>query len=297
MGQIYKITIQKPSGEIFNYIGKSSLTSEIRFKSHQSGDQLVDRYMKKYLDSTVLTTLVTGVQTEEELNDLESYYIQKFESYKPWGKNGLNLTLGGEGVRKYNISKDELQGYINEGLSDSEICVRLGNVSGTVLKNSLKSFGIERKSLFEIHESTIRQMITDGKTQGEISTATGIGSDKLPRLLKEAGLKAAKKPRVTTTPEMIEQVRILTAEGRSCYEIERATRIHFVTVNSIQRKLGIKSTATKVKNGATTVTSELTSKVIELRKTGLSQYAISRELGCARCTVGFILQGKYDHLK
>lgn len=300
MGQIYKITITKPSGEKFNYIGKSSHTSEIRFKGHQNGDQLVDRYIKKYLDSTVLTTLVTGIQTEEELNDFECYYIQKFESYKPWGKNGLNLTLGGDGARKYNISKDELQAAVDEGLSRIELCVRFGGISLQGLVRWMKAYEIGLKTVCELNRVKLEALTAEGKTLTEMSQITGINNVQISEFLRENGLKAATKKKALTTDEQVGEIRELTEAGKSVREIERLTGIHRATVHANQKRLGIKSTnkgGGESRIGSITVTPELISKVSELRASGLSYDSIARELNCSSKTVNRILAGNFDHLK
>lgn len=297
--EIYGIEILREGKSSLWYVGKSSRSSAVRFTEHLNGTtQKVDQAIKKYgQDATRLHIFCEDIEDETELNRLEVLYIQLMETYVGDKKGGLNMTRGGEGARKYEISKEELQGYIDAGLSDTEICVRLGNLSNDTLKSWMKSYGIKRKSLFQQHEATIRQMVADGKHLGEISTATGIDSVSLGIATRLADLKVAKKKYVNTTPEMEEQVRTLTAEGKSSYGIEQLLGISRGTVQNIRKKLGIKSTAKNgLTKGAVGATPELIAKVLELRATGLSNYAISRQVGCSEWTARAIVNGKYDHL-
>lgn len=297
--EIYLIKITKPNGEERFYIGQTKLTSAIRFRQHCYGDQqLIDKKIRQYgTNNTELIVLADNIESAEELDHLEVLYIKLFESFVGWGKGGYNKNLGGLGRRTVEIDKDELQAAVDEGLSMTEMSKRFGNISVKTVAAWMLTYEIENKSSFQQQEVVIHQMIADGKTLGEISAYTNIDSGSLSKAIKAAGLKAARKKPVITTPEMIEQVRMLTAEGKSCPEIERTTGINFMTVNNIQRKLNIKSTATSVKNGATAVTPELISKITELRATGMSHNTIAREIKCSPSTIGFILQGKYDHLK
>lgn len=298
MGQIYLIKINKKDGNSGWYVGQTKYTAKQRFQGHIYGDTLVDNKIREHgIENTELIVLHNDVQTQEELDRLEVFYIDYFKTFVGHNKGGYNKTLGGSGTRTTEIGREELQKAVDEGLSMTEMCKRFGNITNVTLTSWMRAYEIENKSLFQQHEATIRQMISEGKHLGEISAATGIQSSILSTELKAAGLKATRKHTVRTTPKMEEQVRTLTADGKSVYEIERLTGISRSNVQKIREKLGLKSSATSsVNKGATAVTPEIISKVEALRAEGHSHYQIARKIGYDRSTVTRILNGKYSHL-
>lgn len=97
---IYKIT--NPVGAI--YIGQSK-NIELRFKKYKILSGGVKNQPKLYqslLQYGVSAHVYDVVKEckESELDDLEKFYINYFNSFK----NGLNMTDGG--IRKFNISKE-----------------------------------------------------------------------------------------------------------------------------------------------------------------------------------------------
>lgn len=54
---------------------------------------------------------VLGEFDDAILSDMEIKYIDEFDSYK----NGYNSTLGGEGVRKLNINKNDIRSRFEKG--------------------------------------------------------------------------------------------------------------------------------------------------------------------------------------
>ena len=99
---IYKIT--NPNGKV--YIGKS-IDIEKRYyqykKGHAKNQTALYRSLKKYgWDSHKVEVLKEC--TEDQLNTLEKYYINYYDSVE----NGLNLTYGGDGGRKSDITKQRI---------------------------------------------------------------------------------------------------------------------------------------------------------------------------------------------
>lgn len=73
--------------------------------------------------------------SEEQLNDKEKFYIQKYNSYN----NGYNETLGGEGSTLYNY-KDILKLW-EDGFNVTEISKIIGSSKGTI-ERALNSYNI-----------------------------------------------------------------------------------------------------------------------------------------------------------
>lgn len=105
MGYIYKIT-NKINGKI--YIGQTRTTLKARMNKHFSKarqanvtgiDAAIKKYGKENFDVEVLCSC-----KEEELNDLEIFYINKYDSYN----SGYNLTLGGQGTSVLNLDVNEV---------------------------------------------------------------------------------------------------------------------------------------------------------------------------------------------
>ena len=90
---IYKVT-NKLNGKI--YIGQTSRTLNIRMAEHLANKRTsyFDRALQKYGIENFNVEIIDEVDTKKELDQLEQYYIQFFNSKVP---NGYNMTDGGEG--------------------------------------------------------------------------------------------------------------------------------------------------------------------------------------------------------
>ena len=115
MAIIYKIT-NKVNGKV--YIGQTKTPLNQRMNKHYSRancieditgiDAAIRKYGKENFDVEIIDTC-----TEEQLDDLERFYIAKYDSYE----NGYNLTRGGQdGIgSKLNIDVDAAyQIYLRE---------------------------------------------------------------------------------------------------------------------------------------------------------------------------------------
>jgi len=96
-GYVYKIT--SPSGN--EYIGKTvDLKNRInKYKCLDCKKQkILCRSLKKYgFDNHKFEIVYEGEITNLDLNNLEIYYIGFYNTYNQKNKNGMNLTLGGDG--------------------------------------------------------------------------------------------------------------------------------------------------------------------------------------------------------
>lgn len=116
MGFIYKIT-NRVNGKI--YIGQTMKTVEGRFSEHirtakNKGTKNVyalhHAIRKHGADAFTVETL--GEYPEDRLDEMEIYYIAKYNSFKP---NGYNITEGGCGTRGYKHT-EETRKFLTQNL-------------------------------------------------------------------------------------------------------------------------------------------------------------------------------------
>lgn len=108
MGFIYRI-YNKANGK--SYIGQTKNLKK-RWYSHvwssKSHDRhsLISRAIHKYgIENFDFLILEEGLETQEEIDLLEVYYIAYFDTNSSRGGSGYNLTDGGEGVKGLKMSK------------------------------------------------------------------------------------------------------------------------------------------------------------------------------------------------
>lgn len=112
MAAIYKIT-NLVNNKI--YIGQTINSIDKRFKQHLSQvncanicSALYSAFTKYGKENFIIESIVSGEYSREELNELEIFYIKKFDSLSP---NGYNLQSGGnsfmvvESVKKQTSEK------------------------------------------------------------------------------------------------------------------------------------------------------------------------------------------------
>ena len=105
MGEIYKIT-NLINGKC--YIGKTKHESIIRWRVHINGyhpSSLIHKAIEKYGVENFSFEIIEKEVQESLLNDLEMFYISKFNSKIP---NDYNLTDGGDGGKGYKPTAESL---------------------------------------------------------------------------------------------------------------------------------------------------------------------------------------------
>lgn len=108
MGCIYML-VNKINKKI--YIGKTTYSLEKRLNEHKSAINRCDKYdtklyraLRKYgIENFEVINIKDNIDNEDELNKLETEYINKYDSYN----NGYNSTLGGDGVSIYTDKDKE----------------------------------------------------------------------------------------------------------------------------------------------------------------------------------------------
>lgn len=98
MGTIYVLK-NKINGKC--YVGQTIQLFKYRFRVHQTSHSLIGKALRKYGSENFEKILMENI-SEEQLDDLERDYIQKYNCICP---NGYNLTYGGEGGRRSEEAK------------------------------------------------------------------------------------------------------------------------------------------------------------------------------------------------
>lgn len=149
MGYIYKITNKITSQ---NYIGQTIQDLNERWRQHRSSKSNC-RYLKsaftKYgIENFDFKLICIGF--DSNLNDLEIYYINKYNSISP---NGYNLRLGGNSGGRHN---EETKKKISETLKNRSDIVRskhqLGKPHTEEVKNKISKSLSGRKLSSETKE-------------------------------------------------------------------------------------------------------------------------------------------------
>lgn len=104
-GKIYLIT------NLINnkkYVGQTVMTLKQRWNKHLSNSRTLNPTgiagaIKKYGEQNFSMELLATCKIED-LNELEKYYIRKYNTFN----NGYNLTLGGEGGKTLNLNEEEV---------------------------------------------------------------------------------------------------------------------------------------------------------------------------------------------
>jgi hypothetical protein len=114
-GGVYKII--SPNKKI--YIGRTK-NLRLRFQKYsklhcERQNKLYNSFIKYGFENHSLEILVFS-DSNSELNELEILFIKQYDSF--YGKNGLNLTEGGDGMRKKHSEKTKNK--ISESLKNSE---------------------------------------------------------------------------------------------------------------------------------------------------------------------------------
>jgi len=147
---IYKIT--SPKGRI--YIGQSkNINSRInRYKKLQCCRTqlfLYRSFLKYGVENHKFEILDLGDYTKKELNELESNYIIKHNSFNGWGKEGLNLTTGGDSYEFDNSVKLKMsitrKRKIKEGQLNSKLTIDEVKEIKKLLLTTIKQVDIAKK--------------------------------------------------------------------------------------------------------------------------------------------------------
>lgn len=107
-GIVYKFI--SPSGGI--YIGQTIKLFERRKHEHNceslnGSTKIFHNAIRKYTIENFESEILCNADSKDELNALEIYYIEKYNSYYKNDNGGYNMTLGGEGTNGYIFTQED----------------------------------------------------------------------------------------------------------------------------------------------------------------------------------------------
>lgn len=85
------------------YVGQTIRTFKERFKEHLSGDQYIDRVIRKRGADMFATAILKLCYSQEELDYWEQHFIKYRDTMAP---NGYNLTAGGDGAQSFHHTEE-----------------------------------------------------------------------------------------------------------------------------------------------------------------------------------------------
>lgn len=130
------------------YIGKTLKSTEYRFREHirdafmyrdRDANNKFYNALRKY-GAEHFRARCIGKFNADELNDMEIYYIKKYNSYK----NGYNSTLGGDGTTTLSFDDETIKNILVK-YRNGESIVKIAsfyNVSTFSISNILRKMGI-----------------------------------------------------------------------------------------------------------------------------------------------------------
>lgn len=189
------------------YIGQTIQSIEKRFYQHinphgNNNKQIICKAIKKYgKDNFYIELIKDNIQTYEELNNFEIFYIDYYNSIYP---NGYNMCPGGNLYRRSSKNifsdsqvKDIINFYINENMSTREIA-RLFNTNHTAISSVLKNNNIllrdkscnlpDRTSILN-KDILIKLYIEEHKTSKEIAEIFNVNIRTVNRAISKFKLK------------------------------------------------------------------------------------------------------------
>lgn len=239
------------------YIGQS-INIKNRIKYHKSNLKS-DKHYNKKLQRTYNKYGVNSMSfeilencTQQELNKLELFYINKYNSYH----NGLNCSIGGDYILK--TSTKLIHQY----------CAK----SGKLIMSEYGYANFAR--ILNINDSNIRQII-----KGKMKTCKGFYFSLELKTPKEVLLLI--KHKSTTEEYKLHFSKIMSGKGNGMYGKKQSTESK--NKSSIKQK-------EKFKNGYTAHNKFLNEiEIINMYKNGLTQKEISINLNCSQPAISFIL--------
>lgn len=172
INSIYKIT-NVINGKV--YIGKTSRSISQRFKEHIEfaklgyDNMLIYRAIRKYGEDNFSIELIEDQINNKEIDNRERYWINYYHSYiHSKDCNGYNMTLGGDGVLKYDYPIELIIDLYESGKSSYQIAKELdfSNNSDSYIRSLLKSAGVQLRT----NEISILQLDTNNILIQEFSS-------------------------------------------------------------------------------------------------------------------------------
>jgi len=167
LGYIYTIT-NTINGKI--YVGQTIMPVGTRWNKHvsrsrQANPTGIAGAIKKYGSANFMVSVVCSAPSEE-LNDLEKYYITKYDSFY----SGYNLTLGGEGTYTLNLNENEVVNKYKE-LKTIKETANFFNCDARAV-----SYILHQKNIKITRNPGLTGNVFNGKNEGSFKEGDGVKS-------------------------------------------------------------------------------------------------------------------------
>lgn len=196
-----------PNGK--KYVGQTIHTINERAKQGEGyvNSPAVYNAIKKYGWSNLIIEIFP-CQSKEEMNNLERYYIDLYNTTNP--QYGYNLTIGGEGYTQYDRNK--IIKLWEEGLGIADIAEQIGSIGETVRKILIAENLYNQE---EVHKRRDKRLsITSGEKLKQYYSIPENRQQRIQNGLK--GAKARSKPVVVYKDKECTQLVGIYDSGRQC---------------------------------------------------------------------------------
>jgi group I intron endonuclease len=178
-GSIYIIT-NNENGK--KYVGQTWYDVEYRFNKHKKQKKCVKlaRAMKKYGVDKFSVMSVDNAKTQEELDLLERFYIEKFNTVK----FGYNCTNGGLGGKLQPESIEKIRAaHLGKKLSEeTKKKISINNKAGNLdVRRKMSQSSLKKTDKTTI--TNIKNMLRDGMTQQRVADSLGISQSYVSRII------------------------------------------------------------------------------------------------------------------
>lgn len=196
-----------PNGK--KYVGQTIHTINERAKQGEGyiNSPAVYNAIKKYGWNNLIIEIFP-CQSKEEMNNLERYYIDLYNTTNP--QYGYNLTIGGEGYTQYDRNK--IIKLWEEGLGIADIAEQIGSIGETVRKILIAENLYNQE---EVHKRRDKRLsITSGEKLKQYYSIPENHQQRIQNGLK--GAKARSKPVVVYKDKECTQLVGIYDSGRQC---------------------------------------------------------------------------------
>lgn len=256
------------SSDIKNY---SNVSRAIAFTSIKPTKELIEKEIK-------------SGKTIKEIREAYGFTKQKFISFCK--KEGIITPRKQANITCQNITKEQIEQLISQGLTQKEISKALG-IKYTALRTKMTEFGIEtnyheqKDNAAAITKELLESYIQDGKTNDELAEIFGVSKGTILNKKNKFNISSSRKESIERYDNISkEDITSRLERGMTRAEIEAELGgIPDSSYNRLLKRLGIETTNAK----AITHNREITKEDIQSRlDAGMPVKQIQEELGITR---------------